>query len=77
MGYYDWLDLTIKENQIYLLGEAEYWHEEAKKIPPLEETVSNQKTYIRYLEKQLRLLQKTLDVIEKIRRVRRVKARGR
>ena len=77
MGEYDWLDLSQREHQTYLLNEANYLHEEAKKIPSLEETISNQEIYIKHIEKQLRLLQKTLDAIAKIQRGGRLKVYGR
>ena len=62
---YDWLDLTLRENQIYLVNEANEMEKEIEQLRTLIITCEEQATYIKVLEKQVRLLQKTLDLVDK------------
>ena len=75
MGYYDWLDLSLPEHRQYLLTEANFNREELKEKEAFELKCHEQETYIKTLEKQVRLLQKTLDAVNKnkvlMRQVRR------
>lgn len=77
MGNYDWLDLGIPEYQTFLRTEANDLYEEAKKIPMLQQKVETQAKYIDELEKQLSVLQKTLDCVYENRCSRRRLHNGR
>jgi hypothetical protein len=65
MAGFDWLDLSQRENQIYLVNVANDLEIENKKLRNYLITCEEQETYIKELEKQVKLLQKTLDVINK------------
>lgn len=75
---YDWLDLTVKENQVFLLQEANELEKEVEDLRKLVIICDNQRAYIKELEKHLGLLQKTLDVANKNKvLVRKVRVSGR
>ena len=71
---YDWLDLTKRENQIFLVNQANDMEKEIESLRNFIITCEEQKAYIKELEKQVRLLQKTLDIVNKnkvlVRKVR-------
>ena len=74
MGEYDWLDLNMPEHRQFLLTAANSLHEDLKEANAYREKYEEQVIYIKELENQVRLLHKTLDVIEKNRGlVRKVK----
>lgn len=77
MGNYDWLDLGIPDHQIFLRTEANNLYEEAKEIPKLRQENEAQARYIDELEKQLSILQKTLDCVYENRCLRRRLNNGR
>lgn len=77
MGNYDWVDLSLREHQIFLMTEANNLYEEAKEIPKLRQENEAQAMYIEELEKQLSLLQKTLDCVYENRCLRRRLHNGR
>ena len=75
---YDWLDLTKKENQIFLVNQANDMEKEIKNLREYIIICNRQEAYIKNLEKHVRLLQKTLDVTSKNKiLVRKVRVCGR
>lgn len=74
MGEFDWLDLNKPEHQHFLLTTANDLHEDLQKANQCWQKCEDQAVYIKELEKQVRLLRKTLDIVEKNRvLVRKVK----
>lgn len=66
MGHYDYITtLTLPEQASYLLHEANSLHEDLKDYTILKCKCAEQIAYINELEKQVKLLQKTLDVVNK------------
>ena len=77
-GGYDWLDLSKRENQIFLVNQANEMEEEIENLREYVIICGRPEAYIKNLEKHVRILQKTLDVVDKNRvLVRKVKKRGR
>ena len=75
---YDWLDLTKKENQIFLVNQANDMEKEIKNLREYIIICNRQEAYIKNIEKHVRLLQKTLDVTSKNKiLVRKVRVCGR
>lgn len=75
---YDWLDLSARENQVYLINIANNYARDLEKARETYQKCKEQGAYIETLEKQVRLLQKTLDVINQNKAiVRKVRKRGR
>lgn len=74
MREFDWIDLTRPEHQQFLLTAANDMSDELKNASLTYQKCEEQAAYIEVLEKQVRLLQKTLDVAYKNKvLVRRVK----
>lgn len=63
MAQYDWLDLTTREHQLFLLQAAEDNYLTAKKVPLLEQELNEKTEYIAELEKHIDILQKTLALV--------------
>ena len=66
MAEYDWLRLDLPEHREYLLREAEELAIKARQIPILRGIVADQDAYIEQLEKQIRMLHKTMSLCIKI-----------
>lgn len=62
---HEWGSAEWRQYVISLVSEGEKAQDELNKIEPLYE---EQARYIKHLERQLELLQKTLDIVEKISR---------
>ncbi len=78
MGEYDWLDLNIKEHQVFLRCEANALHQEKMELLTFKRQAEAQATYIQELEKQLGILQRTLDAVLKNEKMeRRTRSCGR
>lgn len=66
MGHYDYITtLPYPEQANYLLHEANMLHEDLKDYTAVKWKCEEQAIYIETLEKQVVLLQKTLDVVNK------------
>lgn len=65
MSAYGWLDLNLPEHREYLVNEAERLSEKVDMLGKCVQECESQKKYIEYLEKQVFLLQKTVDAITK------------
>ena len=75
---YDWLDLNKKENQVYLVNVANEMEKEIEDLRKYILTCEQQAAYIKELEKHVRLLQKTLETVNKNKvLVRKVRMCGR
>lgn len=66
MGQFDYITtLPYPEQAVYLLAEANSLYEDLKDYTILKCKCAEQIAYIKELEKQVKLLQKTLDVVNK------------
>ena len=78
MGHrYDWLDLNSFDHQLFLKGEAEYLYEQVQELSKFQQEAEAQAKYIEELEKQVSILQKTLDCVYENRCLRRRVHNGR
>lgn len=78
MREFDWIDLNLPEHRQFLLTSANDMAERLKDASATHQKCEEQAAYIDVLEKQVLLLQKTLDAVNKNRvLVRRVRKRGR
>lgn len=78
MAEFDWVDLNDPASRIFLLDAANQLHEDMKQARGCWEKCEEQAHYIKELEKQVRLLQKTLNVVNTNKVLeRKVKKRGR
>ena len=73
MGEYDWLDLSLHEHRVFLLHEANELKKEVDEYHKLRDLFQAQKRYIEELEKHLDILQRTLNVVHKNKKRRRVR----
>ena len=65
MGEFDWIDINNPEHQRFLITSANDLAERVKKANALYQKYEEQADYIKVLEDQVKLLQKTLDVVNK------------
>lgn len=77
MGKYDWVDLSLREHQHFLRKEAEELHEQVQELLRFQQEAEMQAKYIEELEKQVSILQKTLDCVYENRCLRRRLHNGR
>ena len=76
MGHFDWVELETHEQKEYFKRVADELYAEARRLTVFEHTCNEQAAYILQLEKQISLLQKTLDVLhQNKRRTRKVKVK--
>jgi heme oxygenase len=74
---YDWVDLNSVPHQLFLKGEAEYLYEQVQELSKFQREAEAQAKYIKELEKQVSILQKTLDCVYENRCLRRRLHNGR
>lgn len=75
MAEFDWLDLSQPEHVIFLLNAANELAEGKKQWGEDWKSLQEHKRYIKELEKHIRILQKTLDMVDKNTSKRTVRCR--
>jgi hypothetical protein len=73
MEDYGWIDFSLVEHQTFIMAELRDLRAVSKKYYELLSSYDKQKLYIQELEKNIDILQKTLNVINKNKRKRRVR----
>lgn len=71
MGYFDWVDLKTPEWREFLRKTANDLHARVQELSKFQQEAETQAKYIEELEKQVSILQKTLDCVCENRCLRR------